>query len=93
MKSWSYTINLKEIWSKYQDYDHESYDENKELFSQMKVELTDAIQKQLRPGDVETFKPVLTSLRKSNQLSSFNKHWNTLYDYCDFKRIWLATNF
>lgn len=93
--NWRYTINIKDVWAKYSDFDHEHYDNDVTYFKNMKREITEAVALQLRSEDKESplAHEILSSLKKARKLSSFNKAWNRLYDFCDYKRIWLATNF
>ena len=93
MANWIYTVDLKPIWEKYEDYSHEDYDNDCDLFVKMKDEMVNAIKKQLRPGDHKEVANVLTGLRNAKHLSSFNTLWNRLYDFCDYKKIWLKTSF
>jgi hypothetical protein len=93
MSNWIYTIDLKSIWEKYEDYDHEDYDNDCDLFVNMKNEMIGAIKNQLAPGHHKEIANVLTGLREAKHLSSFNRLWDQLYDFCDAKKIWLKTQF
>lgn len=93
MANWIYKVDIKTMWDKYSDYSHEDYDENAELFSKMKLDLTEGVLRQLRPADASNVKDIITKLKNAKHLSTFNNHWNTLYDYFDSRKIWLATYF
>ncbi len=93
MANWIYTIDIKDVWSKYKKYSHEDYDFDIELFNNMKNDFLERIEKQIAVGHKVEFSEVMKKLRSAKHLSSFNKYWNELYDICDYKRIWLKTNF
>lgn len=93
MANWNYTIDLKPIWDKYEDLSHQDYDEDPDIFSEMKNEMVNELKKQLKPADHKDATNILTGLRNAKHLSVFNSVWNQLYDFCDYKRIWLKTSF
>lgn len=93
MANWQYTVNLKPIWEKYEDLSHEDYDNDPDIFCEMKKEMTAALREQIRPGHFSEVAPVIKSLESAKHLSSFNKYWAQLYDFCDYKKIWLKTSF
>lgn len=93
MANWKYTINLKPVWEKYTDYSHEDYDNDIDLFVKMKTEIVSALKKEIKPGDYSEIKDLIDSMQKSKHLSGFNNLFNKLYDFCDYKKIWLKTQF
>lgn len=93
MANWNYTIDLKPIWKQYEDLSHEDFDNDPDIFCKMKEEMVNAVKKQLKPGDHKEAANIITTLRNAKHLSSFNNAWNQLYDFCDYKKIWLSTSF
>lgn len=93
MANWKYTIDVNPIWEKYEDVSHEDYDNDPDLFHTMKNEMVEKVKKEIKPGDFAEIKPVIELLEKAKHLSSFNSAWNRLYDWCDYKKVWLKTSF
>jgi len=93
MANWIYEVNLKPIWTKYEDLSHEDFDNDKDIFHEMKKEMVAQIKKELRPGDLNNVSTVIKKLEKAKHLFSFNNAFNSLYDYCDYRKIWIKTSF
>jgi DeoR/GlpR family transcriptional regulator of sugar metabolism len=90
---WKYTVNLKPVWGKYEDLNHEDFDNDKDLFATMKKEIVEELKKQIRPTDFILIKPTITKMEHAKYLSAFNALFNIVYDFCDYNKIWLKTSF
>jgi len=95
MANWKYTINLKNVWDKYKKYSHEDYDTDKKLFTSMKKEMLANLVKEADKNDwmMLCLNGTVEKLKRAKHLSSWNNAWGALYDYCDYHKIWLSTNF
>lgn len=93
MANWQYTINVKPIWEKYENLSENDFDNDEDIFNEMKKELTDGVKKQMRPADAKNAKAILDSLKNAQHIYHFNNYWSQLYDFCDTYKIWLKTSF
>lgn len=93
MANWKYTVDLKPIYEKYEEVSHEDFDNDIDIFINMRNEIVSEIKKQLKPEDLKSVAEVITKLETSKHLSSFNTAMSSLYDFFDYRKIWLKTSF
>ena len=76
--AWSKTVKFRDLLSEYDN----NADELEEI-------------KRIKPFWIERFnsihclKDFVPSLKKVKTLSQFNKWLNSVYDFCDYERIWV----
>lgn len=93
MANWKYTVDLKPIYAKYDELTHEDFDNDIDAFINMRNETVAEIKKQMAPKDLNSVADIVKKLEKAKHLSSFNSTFSTLYDFCDFRKIWIKTQF
>lgn len=84
MAQWTITIDVKEIWSTFQD---NGYEKSRDaIVAKIKESRwRDISAHQIRLDDL------IEELEESLNLPEFNSIWNELYDLADLDRVWIAT--